>query len=1073
MKKVTVLLFLTISLLNGFSQNWVDMMQDPNANFYDIQREFNNYWKDKPYERGKGYRAFKRWEWFTEQRVYPSGDMKLGSRSLALEKFNEFLAEQSANKSMLSQVAAVSATTANWIPLGPFGSPIGGDAGRLQCIRFMPGNPSIIFVGTAAGGLWKTTNGGASWTTTTDQLASLGIADIAIDPVNTNNIYIATGDHNASDTYATGVLKSTDGGLTWNTTGLTWTTLQQRRIGRLLINPQNPNSLLLASTAGIFRSLNGGTSWVSVASGFYRDMEYRPGDTTVVYAVTGGSLAKSTNGGASFAGVTIASSLSVNRLSLAVTPANPNYVYILCSNNSNGFGGLYRSTNSAATFSLMSTSPNIFDWSTNGSGTGGQGWYDIAIGASPINADYIVAGGVNTWRSTNGGATWVLNTHWFGGGGKPYVHADLHDVQWVNGSTLYLGHDGGISVSTNTNTTWTTINGNMNIAQIYRLGQSASTPNLIITGHQDNGTNLYNGTSTWSETMGGDGMDCFVSWSNNNVMVGSQYNGSFNRTTNGGASWGPITTGLTGSAAWVAPIIQDPVNANTFYCGYQKVYKSTNQGSTWTGLGASNLGTIDQIAVAPSNTSVIYTSAGANIFKTINGGTTWGNISAGLPNLTITDIAIDNQNENNIWITFSGYTSGSKVFQSTNAGATWTNYSAGLPNIPTNCIVYKNNSPKAMYVGTDVGVYYREASMSSWMPYFQGLPNVVVADLKIYYPTNKLRAATYGRGVWETDLYSNPSATPFAFFNGLFSSACINTPFSLIDGSSNNPTSWQWAFQGASISTSTLQNPSVTYPSAGTYTASLIASNANGPSTPYITTITVSGPPMAVANNPTVCGNQSGIVTLTTNATTVAWSNGASGNVVSVNSASTSVFTYSASIGACRTIGTSTLFVSQSPAVPSVLVSGNNLSSSVAAPLYQWYLNGSAIAGATLQTYQATATGWYSVWLNNGSGCLSSSQSLFYDITTDINEAFATISSLQIAPNPVKETMFVQFTALPQDIVNYKIVNVLGQEVKKGQLKLNTSTEPARIGLEGLANGAYDISFSIGKANKSIKFIKN
>jgi hypothetical protein len=379
MKKVITLLFLTILFSSSFAQKWVDMMQDPNANFYDIQREFEAHWKDRPYERGKGYRAFKRWEWFIAPRVYPTGDMKLASRGLALEKYNEFLAEQSTNKTISQTASVASATTASWVALGPFGSPAGGEAGRLQCVRFMPGNSSIIFVGTAAGGMWKSTNGGTSWTTTTDQIASLGVADIAIDPLNTNNMYIATGDNDAGDTYATGVLRSTDGGLTWNTTGLTWTTSQQRRIGRLLINPLKPSSLIAATSAGVYKSLNSGSSWTLISGGNYRDAEFKPGDTTVVYAVTNGSLIKSTNGGASFSGVTIASSLNVNRLSIAVTPANANYVYILCSNPSNGFGGLYRSTNSATSFSLMSSSPNIFDWSTNGSATDGQGWYDIAI----------------------------------------------------------------------------------------------------------------------------------------------------------------------------------------------------------------------------------------------------------------------------------------------------------------------------------------------------------------------------------------------------------------------------------------------------------------------------------------------------------------------------------------------------------------------------------------------------------------------------------------------------------------------------------------------------------------------
>jgi PKD repeat protein len=1072
MKKVISALFLTILFNASFAQNWVNMMQDPNANFYDIQREFNVYWKDRPYERGHGYRAFKRWEWYMAPRVYPSGDMKLASRGLAYEKYQEFLAEQATNK-MASPSAAISATTANWVPLGPYGSPTNGDAGRLQCVRFMPGNPSIVFVGTAAGGMWKTTNNGATWTTTTDQIASLGVSDIAINPLNTNIMYIATGDIDAGDTYATGILRSTDGGLTWITTGLTWTTSQQRRIGRLLINPLKPTSLIAATSNGMYKTIDGGTTWTQVAGGSFKDAEYKPNDTTVVYAVSAGGLIKSTNGGASFTSVTISSTLNSNRLSICVTPANANYVYILASNQSNGFGGLFRSTNSATSFSLMSSTPNIFDWSTNGSGSGGQGWYDIAIGASPTNADYIVAGGVNTWRSTNGGSTWVLNTHWTGSGGKPFVHADLHDVQWVNGSTIYLGHDGGISVSTNTNTSWTTINGNMNIAQIYRMGQSASasTPTYIIGGHQDNGTNLVTSGANWVRTMGGDGMDCFVSWANNNVMVGSQYNGSFNRTTNGGASWSAITSGLTGNAAWVAPIVQDPVTATTFYCGEQNVYKSTNQGSTWTSISPA-LGTIDRIAVAPSNNQVIYASAGANINRTTNGGTSWGSITNGLPNLSITDIAIDNQNSNNIWITMSGYSAGNKVFQSTNGGSTWINYSTGLPNIPANTIVYVKNSPKAMYVGTDVGVYYREASMSSWMPYFQGLPNINVSDLDIYYPTNKLRAATYARGVWQTDLYSNPTAPPFAYFSNQFSSACVGVPFTFNDGSSNSPTTWQWVFQGGSISTSTVQNPTVTFNTVGTYTASLIASNANGPSTPYIATITVSGPPTATANSPTVCGTQAGVITLTTNATNVSWSNGSSGNTISTNTNVTTVYTYSAYIGACLTTGNATLFVSSPPAVPNVLVNGNILSSSTTAPAYQWYFNGSPISGATSQTYQATASGWYSIWLDNGSGCQSSSQSVYWDITTDINQAFVSISSLQLAPNPVKEFINVQFSNSPKQEVSYRMVNTLGQVIKEGKFKVEAN-ETIKISMENVANGVYDISFSAEKATKTYKFIKN
>jgi hypothetical protein len=494
--KITLLLL--ISCFTTFSQKWTEMMTDTNANFYDIVKEFDTYWKDRPYEKGKGYKAFKRWQWFAEPRVFPSGNLKFASRGYALEKYHEFLNENPKLEETSNNLSSAS-SVANWTPLGPFGSPAGGGAGRIQVICANPTNTNSFYVGSAAGGFWITNNGGISYTTTTDQLGSCGVSDIAINSINTNIIYISTGDRDAGDTYATGVLKSIDGGLTWSNTGLVWQTIQQRRIYRLLINPINPNTLIAATSVGIYRSLNAGQNWSLISSGNYVDAEYRPNDTTTVYAVTSNGLSKSINGGASFAGVSaFPSGISANRLSIAVSRANANYLYVLVSNNSNGFGGLYRSLNSGTTFSLMSSSPNIFDWSTTGNGTGGQGWYDIAIDASPSNADEIIAGGVNSWKSTNGGANWVLNSHWYGGGGKPYVHADLHYVLYTSGTTCFLGTDGGVSKTSNNGQNWTEINGNMNIAQMYKIGLASNNSSKLITGHQDNGSNLLNG-SNWSQ----------------------------------------------------------------------------------------------------------------------------------------------------------------------------------------------------------------------------------------------------------------------------------------------------------------------------------------------------------------------------------------------------------------------------------------------------------------------------------------------------------------------------------------------------------------------------------------------
>jgi hypothetical protein len=1066
----------TLTLIIGFimltasskAQKWTEMMQDPNANFYDIVKEFDNYWKDKPYERGKGYKAFRRWQWYMEPRVFPSGDLKLGSRAYAFEQYQNFL-QESTNNAKGSTNAAISATTANWSALGPFGSPTNGDAGRVQVIRMHPVNTNTFYVGTAAGGFWITNNGGTSYTTTTDQFGSCGVSDIAINTLSNNIMYISTGDKDGGDTHSTGVMKSTDGGQTWSTTGLLWLASQQRRIYRLLINPVNPKTLIAATTIGMFQSWDSGATWSLTANGSYVDAEYRPGDTTVVHAVTNGAYVKSTNGGLTYSGVPIAAgSLNSNRLSLAVTAANSNYVYILVSNTNNGFGGLYRSTDSGTSFSLMSSTPNIFDWSTNGANAGGQGWYDIAIDASPANANEITAGGVNSWKSTTGGSTWVLNTHWTGGGGKPYVHADLHYVLYASGTTCFLGTDGGVARTTNSGANFSTINGNMNIAEIYKMGLSASNSAEIVTGHQDNGTNLYNGVS-WTEIYGGDGADCFIDWNNNGVIVQSYVNGDFHRSTNGGASWTSILSGLTGTGAWVAPIVQNPSSANTYYCGYQHVFKSTNQGTTWTQLGSIGA-TLDEIKVSPSNTNVIYATSTGGVYKTINGGLNWITITGSIPSASasITDLAMDNLNPNNVYVTLSGY-SASKVYASNDGGNTWTNYSTGLPNIPVNCIVYSKNSPQALYAGTDVGVYYREASMGSWIPYNTGLPNIVIDDMEIYYPTGKLRAATYARGVWETNLYSNPGAVPSGAFGTGFAKGCINIPLQFTDYSGNVPTSWNWAFPGGSPATSTLQNPLITYPSSGIYTVTLISANANGTSTPYTSTISVVNPATVAPASNSVCSGQNCNISAITNGNIVNWSTGQQGFIINVpNNTLTTVYSYTSSLGACNTAGSSTIIVDSPPQTPTIMIVGNYLTTTVVAQSYQWYLNGIPIPGETTATTTPVLPGSYLVWVANG---LCESYSDAIDVNDIGIRELTAFSGITVGPNPVKDLLLVSIKSGDSEELDYEIKNNLGQLIIKSKFKTDTDKQ-AKLNVQFLSAGIYYLTLKKGERSNSYKFIK-
>jgi PKD repeat protein len=829
----------------SFSQLWVEMMLDPNANFYETQEVFNEFWEGKTIEKGKGYKQFKRWEHHMEPRVYPSGDVKLASQ--AMTNYRQWEEDQMAAGIPKSLNGA-------WTAMGPFGNPANGGAGRINFIRFDPTNTNTFWVGAPDGGLWKTTNGGTSYTTNTDQLAVIGCSDVAIDPTNTQIMYLATGDGDGADTYSVGVLKSTDGGNSWNTTGLTWAVNQGRTISRLLINPSNPQIVMAFGSNGTWRSTNGGSTWTQVNTAGCKDAEFKPGDPNTVYAA-GAAFRRSTDGGATWSNITLPLT-GIGRLAIAVSPANSAYVYLLASNSSNnGYRGLMRSENSGGSFATRSTTPNILGWD-NGADTGGQGWYDLAIAVSPTNANEVFTGGVNIWRSTDGGTNWILNSHWYGGYSKPYVHADIHDLIFLPGSgtTLYVGHDGGVSRTTNSGTAYSDITANLTIAQQYKLSQSTTTSTLILAGHQDNGTNRLSGT-TWSERMGGDGMDCFIDRTNNNFMIASLYYGDYYRSTNGGGSFSNIADpGVEGQ--WVSVIHQDPVTAATVYAGGRPaLYRTTNIAAgtvVWSALATPpGTGSIINLGIAPSNNQIIYCLKGGSggVSRSTNAGSNFTSTATPTTAAAPTCVAVSNTNPDVAFVTYSGYSATNKVFKTTNGGGAWTNLSSGLPNVPVNCVVYHNNSTEdAIYVGTDIGVFYRDNTTSGWIEFSSGLPRTEVSDLEIFYPTGRLRAATFGRGTWDSDLYSATPSAPVASFTGTPTTVCQGQSVQFTSTSTGFPDTYSWSFPGGTPSSSTAQNPLITYNTAGTYEVSLTVSNAFGSNTStqtnYITVVSGTGTPI-------------------------------------------------------------------------------------------------------------------------------------------------------------------------------------------------------------------------------------
>ncbi len=792
-------------LLGGYcisAQPWMyELSKKKSAgkiNFYDIQKAFEEYWKNKEIEKGKGYKPFKRWEYFMEPRVSTSGKLPY---SIIREELLK----------LLNQSVTASVVEANWQFIGPdsvpkdINSDMGGGAGRINCIAFHPVDSNIIWVGAPSGGVWKTTDGGKTWSTTTDALASIGISDIVVNSKNPNILYLATGDGDAIDTYGIGILKSTDGGQTWQPTALQDNITDYDFFRRLLIHPQNPDTMIAASNNGIYKTTDGWDTYTLTQSGHFKDIEFHPTNPSVIYAASydyGGDakIYRSTNTGSSFSESMSGLSISgeVNRIELAVSANGPSVVYALCSDASDdGFYGLYKSSNSGVSWTEVydNSEKNLLGWSPSGTDNGGQGYYDLALAVSPSDTNEVYVGGVNIWKSENGGTSWDIAGVWYITSVAEYVHADQHTLVFnPHNQALFSGNDGGIYKTYNKGETWTDLSDGLEILQIYKISNSDSNPELLLMGNQDNGTIMLD-SGSWNEVIGGDGMECYVDYDNNDILYGTLYYGDIRKSTNRGLSFASIMPDESLDGAWVTPVVMHPNISSILYIGYQSVYRTINGGYSWTELTDFNSESNDLIglAIAPSNDNIMYASTRTNLYKTTDGGTIWDNITDGLPSISITSFAVAETNPDKIWVTFSGYSSNSKVYYSDDGGDTWTNYSFGLPNLPVNCITYQKNSQDGIYVGTDIGIYYRNASMSQWENFNQGLPNVIVYDLEINYSTDKIRAGTHGRGVWESDLYHDEDAVYTDFITGS-SYACVNGTIDFYDNSEGTFDSLVWNF---------------------------------------------------------------------------------------------------------------------------------------------------------------------------------------------------------------------------------------------------------------------------------------
>lgn len=771
MKKFLLLFFIILFAVTVDAQQWTKNLPKEKStatySFFDYQNAFYSYWEpfnlNNGYyvdENGKktkasGWKQFKRWEYYWGTRM----DTQTGEL-LTHDLTSLFKQEKRAS--------AFKKSGELWQSLGPNSSEGGYfGIGRINTIAYHPTDSTMFWVGTASGGLWVTEDGGQSWSVLNDDMQALGVSDIIIpsDYETSKTIYLATGDRDAFDTRSIGILKSTDGGVTWESAGIVGQPSDGYIINRTLLNPADNKTLVIAGNFKTYKIKN--DIRTKISDEVFIDMEFKPGDFNTLYGSTKtGDIFVSNN-----EGLTWVKSLDVavgNRIELAVSPAQPSWVYAVVVSNDDGLYAIYKSEDSGVSFVKVfnGISPpdqnNLLGWD-DGTDVGGQGWYDLAIAASPTNANIVLIGGINTWLSINGGLNWNMVNHWYGGFAAEAVHADKHYLGFQSSTgTLFEGNDGGI-YKTSDYETWTDLSNGIANSQIYRLGTSATEADVTIAGLQDNGTK-YNSGGVWEDVKGGDGGECIINYSVPSIQYGAYVNGQISKTNNYWSSSTDISANIPGGpdGAWITPYIMNPKDFKKLYVGYSEIWKTVNSGLSFVKISNFLGSDLISLAISSSDTSALYAATYAEIYHTANGGQNWSDITGSLPvdAVRITYITVKNDDPNTVWVTMSGY-SGFGVFESTNGGHSWTNISNGLPDIPCNTIVQNklNTTEVELYVGTDIGVYLKLGT-NPWVFFSTGLPNVVISELEIYYDPatpadSKLRAATYGRGLWETKVYDS------------------------------------------------------------------------------------------------------------------------------------------------------------------------------------------------------------------------------------------------------------------------------------------------------------------------------
>jgi len=714
-------------------------------------------------------------EWFWLQRTFPynRAEADVYRKALAQRKHMQFALQKRAGAAL-------------WNFAGP--ENIGG---RITDIEFDPQDAGTVYAAAATGGVFVSYNKGINWQPIFDEQAVLTVGDMAIDPTNSQTIYVGTGEANGGHNNfpGGGLYKSTDSGQSWEFMGLGHTA----SIGRILVDPKNTRRIFVAaegsyftpdSNRGVYMSPDGGKTWqkslfVSDSTGAI-DLVMDPANPdfmlaamwervrrpvkkseTHLYGKTS-AIYRTFNGGRTWqklppsSGLPDARQENVGRIGLAMYPADSHIIYALY-NDGTSITGLFRSNDGGDSWTKTKQTPE----------SGTFSWYFGQVRVSPDNPDVVFVMDAGFMRSEDGGDSWKINY----GYNPSYagLHVDHHALAFSPDDANYLieGNDGGLNISEDGGYNWSKV-ASLPVTQFYEIGLDASNPRRYYGGTQDNGTLRTAGglTDDWESILGGDGFYVLVRPDDPEIIYceyqfGALYKydehrGSYQKMQNSEMSDDPHN--------WATPLAMDPKNYDVLYYGTNRIWRTEDAGDNWSALSEnltrnladSRVGTLTSIAVAPTASDVIYAGTDDGlVWVSADYGQSWNNISSGLPFRWVTRVLPDPVDAGTVYVTFSGLKwrdPQPHIFKSTDYGSHWQDISANLPDAPLNAIAVDSLDNSIIYVGSDVGAFFSMDSGRDWQLLGKGLPAVVVNDLKINPITHELVAGTYGRSMYKLDL---------------------------------------------------------------------------------------------------------------------------------------------------------------------------------------------------------------------------------------------------------------------------------------------------------------------------------